>query len=67
MGPKNPDLLIEASTYIRGNPVSYLSKALEERVPLGTRTERVPQTEERGRNEITFFEKERSRNEKLKN
>ena len=45
------------------HPSSQKIKALEERVPLGTRSERVPQTEERGRNEITFFKKERSRND----
>ena len=33
------------------------SKALEERVPFGTRSERVPQNEERGRNEIPFHQK----------
>ena len=33
-----------------------LDKALEERVLLGTRSERVPQIEERERNEITFFQ-----------
>ena len=41
-----------------------MSKALEERVHLGTRSERVPQTEERERNAITFFQEgtERERN-----
>ena len=41
-----------------------MSKALEERVHLGTRSERVPQTEERERNAITFFQggTERERN-----
>ena len=42
---------------------SSRSKELDERVHLGTRSERVPQNEERGRNETTFFGKERSRNE----
>ena len=37
-------------------------KELEERVHLGTRSERVPQNEERGRNEILFFAKEREKN-----
>ena len=40
-----------------------INKELEERVHLGTRSERVPQNEERGKNESTFFRKERSRNE----
>ena len=40
------------------------TKELKERVHLETRSERVPQNEEQGRNETTFCGKERSRNEK---
>ena len=44
--------------------INPFRKALEERVHLGTRSERVPQTEERERNAITFFQggTERERN-----
>ena len=45
-------------------PPIFKNKALEERVNLGTRSERVPQTEERERNAIAFFQggTERERN-----
>ena len=57
--PKNQQLMFNLR-----RSISQKSKALEERVHLGTRSERVPQNEERGRNETTFFGKKRSKNEK---